>query len=65
MIRASFDGGSMGRFVQGADRSQLTLLPECLDDWVCEENSVHVIDTFWKPSHGLDPLPNEATAKRC
>jgi len=24
----------MGRFVEGADRSQLTLLPECLEDWV-------------------------------
>ena len=23
----------MGRFVEGADRSQLTLLPECLEDW--------------------------------
>jgi hypothetical protein len=36
----------MGRFVEGADRSQLTLLPECLDDWVGEDTAVHVIDTF-------------------
>ena len=36
----------MGRFVEGAGRSQLTLLPECLDDWVDEDNTVHVIDTF-------------------
>lgn len=36
----------MGRFVEGADRSQLTLLPECLEDWVGEDNTVHVIDTF-------------------
>jgi hypothetical protein len=36
----------MGRFVEGADRSQLTLLPECLDDWVGEDNAVHVIDAF-------------------
>src|SRR5262249_34131670 len=36
----------MGRFVDGADRSQLTLLPECLDDWVGEDNAVHVIDAF-------------------
>jgi transposase len=36
----------MGRFVEGADRYQLTLLPECLDDWVGEHNAVHVIDTF-------------------
>ena len=36
----------MGRFVEGADRSQSTLLPECLDDWVHEENTVRVIDAF-------------------
>ncbi|MCK1644730.1 transposase, partial [Bradyrhizobium sp. 154] len=36
----------MGRFVEGADRSQLTLLPECLEDWVSEGNAVHVIDVF-------------------
>jgi hypothetical protein len=27
-------GGVMKGFVQGADRQQTTLLPECLDDWV-------------------------------
>jgi len=27
----------MQGFVQGADRQQTTLLPECLDDWVDEE----------------------------
>ena len=36
----------MGRFVVGADRSQITLLPECLDDWVSEDNPVHVIEAF-------------------
>ena len=36
----------MKRFVEGADRSQSTLLPECLDDWVDEENPVRVIDAF-------------------
>jgi transposase len=36
----------MGRFVVGADRSQMTLLPECLDDWVSEDNPVHVIEAF-------------------
>src|SRR6266702_3549034 len=29
-------GGMMKGFVQGADRQQTTLLPECLDDWVGE-----------------------------
>ena len=36
----------MGRFVVGADRSQMTFLPECLDDWVGEDNPVHVIEAF-------------------
>jgi len=34
------------RFVEGADRGQLTLLPECLDDWIDESNPVRVIDAF-------------------
>jgi transposase len=36
----------MGRFVVGADRSQMTFLPECLDDWVGEDNPVQVIEAF-------------------
>jgi CDGSH-type Zn-finger protein len=24
----------------------MTLLPECLDDWIGEDNSVHVIEAF-------------------
>jgi hypothetical protein len=36
----------MKRFVEGADRGQSTLLPECLDDWIDEENPVRVIDVF-------------------
>jgi transposase len=36
----------MKRFVAGADRGQLTLLPECLDDFIDESNAVRVIDAF-------------------
>lgn len=36
----------MSRFVQGADRQQPTLLPECLDDYVAEDNPVRVVDVF-------------------
>ena len=36
----------MKRFVEGTDRSQSTLLPECLDDWVDESNPVRAIDAF-------------------
>jgi transposase len=36
----------MKRFVEGADRGQSTLFPECLDDWIDENNPVRVIDVF-------------------
>ena len=36
----------MKRFIEAADRSQSTLLPECLDDWVDESNPVRVVDAF-------------------
>ncbi|MEX3676415.1 IS5/IS1182 family transposase, partial [Paraburkholderia sp. BR14320] len=36
----------MGRFVEGADRNQATLLPECLDDFIAEDNPVRIIDAF-------------------
>ena len=36
----------MGRFIEGADRGQITLFPECLGDWIGEDNPVRVIDVF-------------------
>ena len=36
----------MKRFVEGADRSQCTLLPESLDDWVDESNPSRAVDAF-------------------
>jgi transposase len=36
----------MKRFIEGEDRTQLTLLPECLDDYVESENPVRVIEVF-------------------
>jgi len=36
----------MKRFVQGESRSQTTLLPECLDDYIAETNPVRVVDVF-------------------
>jgi hypothetical protein len=36
----------MKRFVERADRGQSTLFPECLDDWIDEDNPVRVIDVF-------------------
>jgi transposase len=34
----------MNRFVEGIDRGQRTLFPECLEDWIDEDNPVRVID---------------------
>lgn len=36
----------MKRFVQGQDRTQSTLLPELLDEYIAAENPVRVIDIF-------------------
>jgi len=36
----------MRRFVEGTDRGQSTLFPECLGDWISEDNPVRVIDVF-------------------
>ena len=36
----------MRRFVEGVDRGQTTLFPECLEDWIDEDNPVRVIDAF-------------------
>jgi len=36
----------MKRFIEGADRAQSTLFPECLDDWIGDDNPVRVIDAF-------------------
>lgn len=41
----------MSGFIQGIGRQQETLLPERLDDYIAEENSVRVIDAF------IDSLP--------
>ena len=36
----------MKRFIEGEDRHQVTLLPECLDDYIDEDNPVRVVDVF-------------------
>ena len=36
----------MSRFIEGQDRQQVTLLPECLDDFIGEDNPVRVVDAF-------------------
>src|SRR5262249_7204357 len=41
----------MKRFVEGIDRKQSTLFPECLEDWIDADNPVRAIDVFVE---GLD-----------
>jgi hypothetical protein len=51
------------RFIEGGDRSQASLLPECPDDYVIEDNPVRVVDGFVEQLdlrelgfEGMDPL---------
>jgi hypothetical protein len=36
----------MKRFVEGDDRKQVALLPECVDDYIGQENPVRIVDVF-------------------
>ncbi len=36
----------MKRFVEGVDRSQSTLFPDRLEDWIGDDNPVRVVDAF-------------------
>jgi hypothetical protein len=49
-----FAGDRMKRFVEGMDRDQGRLFPECLEDWIDENNPVRVIDVFVEEFDLLD-----------
>src|SRR5437899_1162354 len=55
------------RFVEGVDRGQTTLFPECLEDWIDEGNPVRVIDAFVEKLDlsglGFDGVAPEATGR--
>jgi transposase len=57
----------MKRFVEGQDRRQSTLLPECLDDFVADDNPVRVIEAFIDEldlgALGFDGVVPEATGR--
>ena len=57
----------MGRFVEGADRGQATLFPECLDEWIDEGNPVRVVDALVDAIDlgglGFDGVVPEATGR--
>ena len=60
-------GQSMKRFMEGADRGQSTLLPECLDDFIDESNPVRAVDVFVDGLNlaklGFDGVIPEATGR--
>ncbi|ADG20839.1 transposase [Paraburkholderia sp. JPY681] len=39
-------GDRLKRYIEGEDRKQVTLLPECLDDFITEDNPVRIIEAF-------------------
>jgi transposase len=57
----------MKRFIEGADRGQSTLLPECLDDWIGDDNPVRAVDVFVEGLNlaelGFDGVVPEATGR--
>ena len=57
----------MKRFVEGQDRSQSTLFPERLDDYIAEDNPVRAIDVFIDElaleQLGFDGMQPEATGR--
>lgn len=57
----------MKRFVEGTDRGQATLFPECLGDWIDENNPVQVIDVFVEEldlaALGFDGVAPEVTGR--
>jgi transposase len=67
MIPSGSLGDRMGRFVEGVDRGQTTLFPECLEDWIDEDNPARVIDAYVDAIDlgelGFDGVVPEATGR--
>jgi transposase len=57
----------MKRFIEGEDRSQSTLFPERLDDYIAEDNPIRVIEVFVEEldlqSLGFDGMQPELTGR--
>ena len=56
------------RFIEGEGRTQITLLPECLDDYVAQDNPVRVVEVQIRvrllDSSAFGPTPAGATRSR-
>jgi transposase len=57
----------MKRFIEGADRTQVSLLPDCVDDYVGADNPVRVIEAFVEQLElremGFESVDPEATGR--
>ena len=57
----------MKRFIEGEDRSQSTLFPERLDDYIAQDNAVRVIEVFVDELDlnqlGFDGMQPQATGR--
>lgn len=57
----------MKRFIEGQSRSQSTLFPESLEDYIAEDNPVRVVDVFVEgldlAKQGFDGVQPEATGR--
>jgi transposase len=57
----------MKRFIEGADRTQVSLLPDCVDDYVGTDNPVRVIEAFIDQldlrEMGFESVDPEATGR--
>ena len=59
----------MKRFIDEAERTQLTLLPESLDDYIGESNRVRAIEAFVAhldlAALGFEVVPEATGRRRC
>ena len=57
----------MKRFIEGGDRAQVSLLPDCVDDYVGTDNPVRVIEAFVEQldlrEMGFESIDPEATGR--
>src|SRR5687768_7571292 len=53
----------MKRFIDGADRGQSRLFPECVEDWIGEDNPVRVIDGLDLAELRFEGVDPEATGR--
>ena len=54
----------MAGFIEGEDRRERLLLPDCLNDYVAEDNLVRVVDVFFDGNRSADTWLRRACRDR-